>query len=83
MTLAAIIKKKTVQKFSHLNAFNLEANLTLTLSMEKNSFYHIWAWWSSWSCNQDHLNKLSFAHLINLHMKFEFNWLNGLRGKDV
>ena len=21
-------------------------------------FYHIWAWWPSWSCDQDHLNKL-------------------------
>ena len=23
-------------------------------------FYHIWSWWPSWPCNQDHLNKLSF-----------------------
>ena len=23
-------------------------------------FYHIWAWRPSWSCDQDHLNKLSF-----------------------
>ena len=22
------------------------------------SFYHIWAWWSSWSCDLDHLYKL-------------------------
>ena len=29
-------------------------------------FYHIWAWRPSWSCDQDHLNKLSFPsfHLI-------------------
>ena len=20
-------------------------------------FYHIWAWWQSWSCDQDHVNK--------------------------
>ena len=24
-------------------------------------FYHIWAWWPSWSCDQDHLYKLSFT----------------------
>ena len=29
-----------------------------------NVFYHIWAWWPSWSCDQDHLNKLSFPHPI-------------------
>ena len=23
-------------------------------------FYHIWAWWPSWSCDLDRLNKLSF-----------------------
>ena len=23
-------------------------------------FYYIWAWWPSWSCDLDHLNKLSF-----------------------
>ena len=25
-------------------------------------FYHIWAWWPSWSCDLDHLNILLFAH---------------------
>ena len=25
-------------------------------------FYHIWVWWPSWSCDQDHLNKLLFPH---------------------
>ena len=25
-------------------------------------FYHIWAWRPSWSCDQDHLNKLLFPH---------------------
>ena len=29
-------------------------------------FHHIWAWRRSWSCDQDHLNKLSF--LRSLHM---------------
>ena len=23
------------------------------------AFYHIWAWWPSWSCDLDHLYKLS------------------------
>ena len=23
-------------------------------------FYHIWAWWPSWLCDQDHVNKFSF-----------------------
>ena len=25
-------------------------------------FYHIWAWRPSWSCDQGHLNKLSFPY---------------------
>ena len=25
-------------------------------------FYHIWAWRTHWSCEMDHLNKLSFPH---------------------
>ena len=25
-------------------------------------FYHIWAWWPSWSCDPHPLNKLSFPH---------------------
>ena len=27
-------------------------------------FYHIWAWWPSWSCDQDHLSKHLFPHPI-------------------
>ena len=27
-------------------------------------FYHIWAWWPSWSCDQDQLNKLSLPHPV-------------------
>ena len=23
-------------------------------------FYHIWAWWQSWSCDPDARNKISF-----------------------
>ena len=29
-------------------------------SGEEDFFYHIWAWWPSWSCDQDVTNKLSF-----------------------
>ena len=38
---------------------------------------HILAWKSSWSCDQDHLNKLWFGEsptTRNLHTEFEFNW---------
>ena len=24
-------------------------------------FYHVWTWWPSWSCDLDHLYKLSFT----------------------
>ena len=27
-------------------------------------FYHIWAWWPSWSCDPDALNKLSFPRTM-------------------
>ena len=27
-------------------------------------FYHIWAWRPSWSCDQDHLSRLSFSYPI-------------------
>ena len=40
-------------------------------------FYHIWAWGPSWSCDQDHLSKLSFPHPIEAHMKFDFDWPSG------
>ena len=26
-------------------------------------FYHLWAWRQSWSCDHNHLNKLSFLRL--------------------
>ena len=43
-------------------------NKMLTLSSMENlivpcnlkGFYHIWAWWPSWSCDQHHVNKFSF-----------------------
>ena len=40
-------------------------------------FCHIWAWGPSWSCDQDHLNKLSFPYPKG----FKFNWPRGFRGE--
>ena len=39
--------------------------IILTVPGEKpcKGFYHIWEWWPSWSCDLDHLNKLSFPLL--------------------
>ena len=34
------------------------------------TFLHIWAWRPSWSCDQDHLSKLSFPHTIELYFSF-------------
>ena len=44
------------------------------------NFNHNWAWQPSWSCDQDHLNKLWFPHPKESPLKFEFNWLSGFRG---
>ena len=46
-------------------------------------FYYKWTWRLSCSCDQEHLNKLVFPILRNLHMKFEFNRPNGFRVEDV
>ena len=46
-------------------------------------FYHILMWRPSWSCDQDHLNKLRFPVLRSFHIKFEFNWPSSFRGEDV
>ena len=46
-------------------------------------FYHIWAWRPSCSCDQDHLNKLSFPRPKESPYEFEFNWPSGFRGEDV
>ena len=32
-------------------------------------FYHIWVWWSNWSCNLDGLNIFSF--LLNMEALYE------------
>ena len=36
-------------------------------------FYHIWAWWPPWSCDQDAADKL-VPQLWKLLMKFGFDW---------
>ena len=46
-------------------------------------FYHIWAWWSSWSCDSHSPTNFCFPISWNLHMKFGFNRPSGFRGEDV
>ena len=46
-------------------------------------FYHIWAWRPSWSCDLDHLYKLSFPLPKEAPIKFGFDWPCGFRGEDV
>ena len=57
------------------------------LALEKKiffkGFYHIWAWLPFWSCDQNHLNKLSFPRHKEYPYEFEFNWPSGFRGEDV
>ena len=36
-------------------------------------FYHIWARQPFWSCDLDHLHKLSFPFTRRLHIKFGFD----------
>ena len=47
------------------------------------NFYHIWAWAPSWSCDLDHLYKLSFPFPRRLHIKFGFDWPSGFREEDL
>ena len=39
-------------------------------------FYHIWAWWTSWSCDLDHLYKINICSPFprRLHMKLGIDW---------
>ena len=46
-----------IQRFKVIGLLALEKKISL-------GFYHIWPWWPSWSCDQDHLSKLSFPHSI-------------------
>ena len=45
---------------------------------EKKDFYHLWAWRSSWSCNQHHDNKFSFRKMENFRVvQFSRNFAVG------
>ena len=47
------------------------------------SFYHIWAWRPSWSCDVDHLYKLSFPLPTEALHEFDFDWPSGFRGEEI
>ena len=40
-------------------------------------------WVAEWSCDLDHLYKLSFPLAKEAHIKFGFDWPSGFRGEDV
>ena len=42
-------------------------------------FYHMLAWWPSWSCDPDHLYNFVSPFTRRLQMKFGFNRPNGLK----
>ena len=46
------------------------------------SFYLIWAWRPSWSCDLDHLYNFLSIFQRRLHMKFGFVWPGGFREED-
>ena len=50
----------------------------------KGFFYHILStWWPSWSCDQEHVNKLLFwPPKLSPYESYEFNWPSGFR-EDV
>ena len=39
-------------------------------------FYHIWAWWPSWSCDQHHLINFHLPVPESFHTKFGSEWLS-------
>ena len=45
--------------------------------------YHVWAGQPSWSCDKDHLNKLSFQCPTESPYETEFNWPSSFRGENV
>ena len=47
------------------------------------SFYHIWAWRSSWECDLDIYTNFSSPYLRMLHMKFGIEWTRDLRGENL
>ena len=42
-------------------------------------FYHIWAWWPSWSCDLYHLKNFLSHFLRKLRIKFGLDWPSGFR----
>ena len=47
-------------------------------------FYHIWAWWPSWSSDIDPGLTYFHSHIpLRLHMKFGFNKPSSFWGEDV
>ena len=46
-------------------------------------FYHLWAWWPSWSCDPDAAKKLSSPYHRRLHIKFGFDRARGFGEEDV
>ena len=60
---------------SKVGVLPLKGQVSENLSMLKvKGFYHIWAWWNSWSCDHIHLCTLSFPRpTLRLGIKFCFN----------
>ena len=53
---------------------------TRFMGMLRTRYVHvIWAWRPSWSCDLDHLYKLSFPFPRRHHIKFGFDWPSGFR----
>ena len=46
-------------------------------------FYHIWAWWLSWSCELNHLYKIWSPFPMMLHIKFAIDWPSDFREEDL
>ena len=46
-------------------------------------FYHIWAWWPSWSCDLNHLYKLWFTLPKEAPHEIWIDWPSGFREEDL
>ena len=55
----------------------------LVLEKKLKVVYRIWAWRSSWSCDRDHLNKVSFPHPKESPYEIVLNLPSGFKGEDV
>ena len=45
--------------------------------------YHIWAWWSSWSCDLDQIIDFLPPFVWSLHKKFNSNWSSSFREEVI